>query len=128
MRTLYPVTVIVALGVAVMIIQMSGLPAILMGGHSVGLIEADDELESSVDNNNISAQGAPDSNDSGGFFQFVVGGIGKVINFAELVLVIPETINALPLFPWWFAYPAGLFGEALAVIGIAEMAMNREWT
>jgi len=128
MRTLYPVTFVVGLAVAVMIIQMSGLPSILMGGDSVGMIRADDELESAVDNNDIEAQGSPDSTDSGGFFLFVVGGLGRMLDFALLVLIVPETINALPLFPWWFAYPVGLVSEAVVIIGFAETASNREWT
>lgn len=134
MRTLYPTIVVLSLAVGVMIIQMSGLPAILMGGHSVDLVQADDELEQSVGNNtganndSISAQGAPGGDSDGGFFQFVVSGIGVILDFASLALLLPETINALPLIPWWFAYPAGLAAQAITVIGIAETYSQREWT
>ncbi|WP_152436500.1 hypothetical protein [Halosimplex carlsbadense] len=111
-----------------MIIQMSGLTSILMGGDSVGMIRADDELSESVDNTSMNTTGSPDSSSNGGFFQFVTGGLTKLINFAEMVLILPETLTALPLFPWWFAYPIGIAGEAVVVIGIAETAANREWT
>jgi len=128
MRTLYPVIVVISIAVGVMIIQMSGLPAVLMGGDQVSLIEADDELQKDVNESQINAKGSPESSSDGNFFQFVVGGVGRFIEFGKLVLILPATLDALPLIPWWFAYPVGVISEGIVVIGIGEALSQREWT
>lgn len=127
MRTIAPIGVVLALGVAGMMVGMSGFTA-AWGAPAPQTTAAQDEI------NGSSGEVAPGedpiagpvSSEDSSTVGLIADGLSTVTNIAGGVAVLPVTLINLG-FPRWFALPIGSLASAIAGIGIIQFAVNRVW-
>ncbi len=128
MRTVDPVLVVLAIGVAGAMLGMSGFTAV-WGADTPSVDRASDKMNESaeaVSPNNGPVEGPVSSGDSS-IVGLIANGLGSLVDIAGAVVLLPITLMNLG-FPAWFAVPIGSIGEIIVGIGIFEFATNREWT
>lgn len=128
MRTIAAVGVVLALGVAGMMLGMSGF-ADAWGASPPKTTAAQEELNKSageVGPGNTPVSGPVSSADSS-IVGLISSGLGGAVKVAGAVILLPLTLVNLG-FPAWFAVPLGLLAQVITGIGIIEFATNREWT
>lgn len=128
MRTIAPVAVVLALGVAGMMLGMSGFSA-AWGADPPSTDAAQRQVNdsaSAVDPESGPVEG-PVSQTDGSFIGLLASGLGNLIDVVGAVVLLPLTLTNLG-FPAWFSVPVGVLAQAIAGIGFIEFAINREWT
>lgn len=115
MRTTLALTIFGSIGLAAMIVTMSGLPGIL-GVGSTDNIAVDDKVGDLSQEEELGVQGGQDPDG----LQFLVSGLGTAYNWLAGVFLLPITFNRW--MPWYGAYPIGLGLQGLAIWGLVQMA------
>lgn len=123
MKTALGLAVIASFGIGILILQMSGLAAVLgVGGTSDYVIQ---EKFNDTAKQNPEAVGGDTGGSTTGI-KFVVSSLSTMMGFAEMAVLLPVTFANTPL-PWYAAYPLGLGVQGLVVFGVAQVASNRPW-
>lgn len=128
MRTIAPIGVMLCIGVAAMMLGMSGFGA-AWGAPAPQTDAAQDQLNESAGDvapNEKPISGPVSSADSS-TVGLIASGLSSVVDIAGSVALLPLTLINLG-FPAWFAIPIGGLAQLIAGIGIIEFATNREWT
>lgn len=125
MRTIYPLLVVMALGLAVMVVNLSGFAAVTGVSTDPGL-QADSALNDSVGDHNVSKgfNGSADSSDDSDIVGVILAGGSAIFDILGMVVLLPWELENLGL-PRAFAYPVGVAGQLLAVIGGIQLVMGR---
>ena len=128
MRTIAPIVVVLAIGVAAMMLGMSGFSA-AWGADPPQTSAAQEELEDS--SRDLAPQSGPVSGPVSGVDDSVIGllasGLGSAVDVAGAGAVLPKALISLG-FPAWFATPVGFLAQLIVGIGLFEFATSREWT
>lgn len=128
MRTIAPVMIVLAIGVAGVMIGMSGFGA-AWGADSPTTSGAQEKLNESAKNQNPNkgpVSGPVSSGDSD-IIGLIANGLGSMVDIASAVALLPVTLMNLG-FPAYFAVPIGSLAYIIAGIGVIEYGTNREWT
>lgn len=126
-RTTMPVFIVIAIGVAGMMLGMSGFSA-AWGADPPKTEAAQEEVNESADLGPTSKPiSGPVSSSDSSTVGLIASGLGSLTDFAGSVAHLPQTLIALN-FPMWFSVPLGSVAAGLVGIGIIEFAINREWT
>jgi len=131
MRTLYPVVVILAIGVAGVMWSMSGIGLIYGQDDPVDTGESSDKL-------NETAQ-SPEQESEGDGGLFGIGNVGEesfvgiavsaadsIISFVTAAVLLPLELQRLGL-PRWFALPLGLGAQSIAFVGFLQFIAGRDY-
>ncbi len=127
MRTIMPVLVVLAIGVAGAMLGMSGFES-AWGAEPPSVEPASSQVNESAGSVGVEegpVEGPVNSGESS-IVGIVVDGLQSLTDIAGAVLVLPVTLMNLG-FPAWFSIPVGAVAEALVGIGIIEFATNRVW-
>lgn len=130
MRTLYPVVVILAIGVAGVMWSMSGIGLIYGQEDPVDTGESSDKL-------NETAESPEQDSDDGGLFgignvgeeSFVgiaISAAGSIVDFVTAAVLLPLELQRLGL-PRWFALPLGLGAQSIAFVGFLQFIAGRDY-
>lgn len=128
MRTLYPLAVILCIGLMAAFFAGSGFNAIVGagGGGAAGEIQENVDgvaNESSVNGSlDGSTQGAGDSTIVG----MVLSSAGEIGRILGLIVMMPMTLIDLG-FPAWFAIPIGSVVTIIASVGFIQFVTGRTW-
>lgn len=128
MRTIAPVMVVMALGVAGMMLGMSGFND-AWGAPAPQTSAAQEELNQSaerVDPQETPISGPVSAADSS-TVGLIASALGTITDMVAAVVVLPLTLINLG-FPPFFAVPLGLLAQLITGVGLIEFAVNREWT
>ena len=128
MRTTTPVLVVLAIGVAGLMIGGSGFTDV-WGAKPPQVDSASSQVNASSANvsPNSGPVSGPVSTGDSSIVGLIVNGLGSLVDIAGAVAVLPLTLMNLG-FPAWFAVPIGIIGELIVGIGLVEFATNRDWT
>jgi hypothetical protein len=126
MRTVFPLVLVLSIGIAAAFFAGSGFNAVVDGDQNI------DPIETEIDQRaNQSAAGSGDfsadrsGTDEGSIVGLVVGGAQDVVKFTSLVALLPITLNQLG-FPGWFAFSVGGVLQIIVSIGILQFVTGRE--
>lgn len=126
MRTLPVVYLVIAIGVAALMWNLSGVDDALSGPSPADDLESGDELEAQRPGQ-PDVNGSADSSDGeGDIVGLVISGAQDIGGIGGLVMLLPDELMALG-FPSWFAVPIGLLAEFIATIGLVQFVTNRVW-
>jgi len=127
MRTIAPVGVVLAIGVAGMMLGMSGFTA-AWGAPAPETTSAQEEVNGTSDDVAPGADpiAGPVSSEDSSTVGLIADGLSSLTNIAGGVAVLPLTLMNLG-FPRWFALPIGSLASAVVGIGIIQFAVNRVW-
>lgn len=129
MRTLYPVLLVIAIGVAVTTVNMSGFAAVI-GNDPAENLESGETLEEQVQESSLNDsepfEGPAGQSDDGDIIGIIIEGGRAIMRFAGAVILLPFELRKLGA-PWYAAYPAGLGLQAVAAIGLIQFWTGRRW-
>lgn len=128
MRTIAPVAIILAIGVAGVMIGMSGFGA-AWGADPPQTQGAQENLNDSAEdmNPNEGPVSGPVSSGESDVVGLIADGLSSLVDIGAAVVLLPVTLMELG-FPAYFAVPIGSLAYILVGIGLVEFATNREWT
>lgn len=145
MKTTAPVLAILSIGMAAIMIQMSGLPAV-WGGESATVNTPNTAAEQfNKTTGGLETSDKEDAKDVGpiqnalrnlfkGVGTFIQGTmIGVIINAALTLRKVVGSVAVLPVtlmrlgFPPFFALPVGAVGQFIAGIGVLQFLSGRRW-
>lgn len=128
MDTKFPVVLVLSIGLAVLIFQLSGAAFFLENTtereYASGNILENQNNASNV--NNESAYGGnigPDSDSN--IVGVVLGSIPRMLGLLAIPGVIGSEIQVLTPAPWWIAQPVGMFFNVIVYIGGFQIATGR---
>lgn len=127
MRTIAPVLIVLALGVAGMMTGMSGFSAAWGAEPPQTDAAASAVNDSAGVGPNQGPVSGPVSTGDSSIVGLIVSGLTSLVDIGGAVVLLPVTLMTLG-FPAWFAVPLGLLAQAIVGIGLIEFATNREWT
>lgn len=124
MRTLYPVLVVIALGMAGIMWSMSGFGLLFGGDDPVSDLESEDRLNKSAEN--LQDDESLEVSDRGGdsFVGSIISAGDQVIGFAKSAVLLPAELQRIGL-PPWMAIPLGLGAQSIAFIGFLQFITGR---
>lgn len=129
MRTLYPVLLVIALGIAVTTVNMSGFAAVIQNDPTQGM-ESGETLEQQVNDSALKEdkpfEGPAGQSDDGDIIGIIIQGSRAILDFGGAVVLLPLELRDLGA-PWYAAYPAGLGLQAIAAIGLIQFWTGRRW-
>lgn len=127
MRTIMALFVILSIATAGLVFDLSGFDDAVSDDPSDNL-QSTDELEKKGNDNELkdNFSGAASSENDGDVVGMIISGISAFFSYAGMVVLLPLELQNMG-FPWFFAYPAGLFLQIMASIGLVQAASNREW-
>jgi len=128
MRTIYPVLVVLALGVSGAMIGGSGFSDV-WGAPTPETDVAQEQVEKNSEklnpNENSPVEG-PVSSDDSSIVGIIVDSLSSIVDLAAATAVLPVTLQNLG-FPLWFAAPIGSVVYIFTGIGVIQFATNRRW-
>jgi hypothetical protein len=126
MRGAWSISLVLALGAAITMWQMSGAAAALGLAGTGDDLQTDDALQEQSENLNPNRDGLTGSasQQEGSIVGLIVGGGQTIFTFLGAVVLLPAELNNLGA-PWWLAYPAGLILQAHAGIAGIQFGINR---
>jgi hypothetical protein len=126
MRGAWSISLVVALGAAITMWQMSGAAAALGLGGTGDALETDDALQEQSERLDPNDRGLAGSatEQEGSIVGLIVGGGQVLFTFLGAVVLLPAELNNLGA-PWWLAFPVGLVVQAHAGIAAIQFAINR---
>lgn len=127
MRGTAPVLIVLALGVAGLMLGASGFSD-AWGAQPPSTSAAEEKLNnsSSVGPTNDPVSGPVSDGDSS-IVGLISSGLGSFVDIAGAVAFLPVTLTNLG-FPMWFSYPLGLLAQFVVGVSIIQFATNREWS
>jgi len=137
MRTIYPVLVVLALGVSGAMIGGSGF-ADVWGAPTPETDVAQEQVEKNSEKLNPNEKNdkpnqddkavveGPVSSDDSSIVGIVVDSLDSIVDLAAATAVLPVTLQNLG-FPMWFAGPIGSVVYIFSGIGVIQFATNRRW-
>jgi hypothetical protein len=127
MRTIYPMMVVLALGIAAVMFGMSGYSDLYEQDPTAGL-ESGGEVNETANNSAIKDDsqfgGSSVSSGDGDIVGLILAGLERLVSIASLVVLLPAEMRDLG-FPWWFSLPVGLLMQTIMGIGIIQFASGR---
>jgi hypothetical protein len=129
MRGIVPIVLMLCLGVAAMMVGMSGFEA-AVGENPTDGLESDDELQNQSGDGPAGGgnfSGAAGSSDDGDIVGVIISAGGALASFANFVVFMPLELKRMG-FPWFFALPIGLGSQVVASIAVIEAFAQRELT
>jgi len=126
MRTVYPLTVVLSIGIILLMFQGSGFNALVQGSQSPGAVgdQIQEQGNESAIRDNESISGERPSSDEGSLTGVIINTGGQVLNIVALVLLLPQTLLRLG-FPSWFALPVGSLVYIVSGIGMIQFVTGR---
>jgi len=125
MKTLYPVLLVLAIGVGGIMWSMSGMGFVIGQDNPVDTT-ADDRVNDSAnelkDAQDESYKTSNQGSDS--FVGSIISGGQQVMGLVSSALLLPLELQRLG-FPRWMALPLGLAGQAIAFIGFIQFITGR---
>lgn len=121
MRTTYPLFVVIALGVMLLMFQGSGFNALIQGSQAPGPVgdEVESQGNSSVANDEQSLNASRQASDEGSIAGLILSSGRGVVDVFVLIALLPSTLQRLG-FPLWFAAPVGSMVYIISGIGIVQ--------
>lgn len=124
MRTLYPVLIVIAIGMASIMWSMSGFGLLFGNDDPVSDLESEDRLNQSAQNleEDESLEVSDQGRDS--FVGSVISAGEQMIGFAKSAVLLPAELQRIGL-PPWMAIPLGLGAQSIAFIGFLQFLTGR---
>lgn len=128
MDTKFPVVLVLSIGLAVLIFQLSGAALLLDNAGSIDS-STSDVLQDQNNRSNIENESAyggnigPDSDSN--IVGVVLGSIPRMLGLLAIPGVIGSEIQVLTPAPWWIAQPVGMFFNIIVYIGGFQIATGR---
>lgn len=116
MRMMPLLAIVVALGLSLFVLGGLGVSQFGSGGE-VGLQE--EVNDSTKDEESID----PEEGDDGGFFSFVVGGLGRIRELVGIALFLPSTLRSLGA-PGVLASAVGRGTQLIILVGLVQIALQ----
>jgi len=126
MRTTFPLAVVLALGIVMLMFQGSGFNALVQGSQSPGPIgdEIQERGNESAVGQNGNITGERPASDEGSLTGIIIDTAGSILNIISLVVLLPQTLQRLG-FPSWFAYSIGSVLYLIAGVGAIQFITGR---
>lgn len=124
MRTLYPVLIVIAIGMASIMWSMSGFGLLFGGDDPVDGLESGQQVNESAEK--LSDDESLEVSDQGrdSFVGSVISGGEQVIGFVKSAVLLPAELQRIGL-PPWMAIPLGLGAQSIAFIGFLQFLTGR---
>jgi|APHM01.1.fsa_nt_gi hypothetical protein len=124
-RTLFPIVAVLALGVALLMMQGSGFNALITGSQDPGpLGDAIGNQADSSPANEGSLNATRSAAGEGSIAGLILGGGETALDVVGLLALLPVTLERLG-FPTWFALPLGSIVYIISGLGIAQFVSGR---
>jgi len=124
-RTLFPIVAVLALGVALLMMQGSGFNALVTGSQTAGpLGDAISAQGESSPANEGSLNATRSAAGEGSIAGLILGGSSAALDVVGLLALLPVTLEKLG-FPTWFAFPIGSVVYIISGLGIAQFVSGR---
>jgi hypothetical protein len=130
MRTIYPLVLVIAMGLATMMLTGSGAAGYFLadGGYTSLADSVEEKGESGPIGGEDEGDGlsgsAQSENNPGSIVGLVIAGGKLITSFFELVTLLPFKLQNMG-FPFWAAYPVGLAVQLLGSISIVQVVSGR---
>lgn len=129
MRTVWAVALVLGLGFSFTLLTASGAGPAIFGQDAadhggLGPMEQFNETGNQSEDYNLS--GSVAGSDERNIIGFVLDGGQFLMTLVASVVFIPGVLIGLG-FPGYFAVPAGVLVQFIAVIGVIQFATNRVW-
>jgi len=128
MNTTTPVLLVLSIGVAGLMLSMSGFAGV-WGAPVPQTQGAQEEVEDSA--SDLSPGEGPNEGPVNSGESSVIGlitnALSAITSIAGAILLLPVTLMEIG-FPPFFAVPIGLLAQIIGGIGLLEFATNREWS
>jgi hypothetical protein len=130
MRTLYPLVLVVALGLSTMLLVGSGAADYFQQSQNPTTLA--DSVEKNATSGPVGGEGegselsgsAESENNPGSIVGLVIAGSQLITSFVSLVTLLPFKLQQMG-FPYWAAYPVGLSVQLLASISVIQFVSGR---
>jgi hypothetical protein len=125
MRTLYPLAVVVAVGLTLIIFGATGFSAALGQQSGSGSAVADavnDSSQNSAVDSGVTGAG----NSDGSLFGMIVNAGQSVLGYAQMILYFPSALTAIGV-PSAYAFPIGGIVEVIVGIGVFQFILGRNY-
>lgn len=128
MRSLFALMMILSLATAGLVFELSNFDDAVSGPNPGESLDSTDELQQQANESQVqqgfngSAKGA----DEGDIVGVILRGVDAIFKYAGMIVLLPLELNSMG-FPWYLAYPGGLFLQVVASIGLVQFATNRNW-
>lgn len=129
MRGIVPIVLMLCVGVAAMMVGMSGFEA-AVGENPTDGLQSDNELQNQSGDGPAGGgnfTGAAGGSDDGDIIGVIISAGGALAGFARFAVLMPLELHRMG-FPWFFALPIGLGGQVIASVAVIEAFAQRELT
>jgi hypothetical protein len=124
-RTLFPIAAVLALGVALLMMQGSGFNSLVAGSQTAGpLGDAVTAQGESSPANEGSLNATRSAAGEGSVAGLILGASSAVLDVVGLLALLPLSLERLG-FPAWFALPVGSIVYIVCGLGVAQFVSGR---